>query len=153
MKGDEIPIYSTEDSKPIVIDMYKEGNDEESVKDGKVLNEDTKVKLNLLPPGTNLMNTLNRHEVQVKVEPMDQDVELEDFEPVGVARPRIRGYNQCTLQNTHMANLGMHYAYAAAEEIFGDPRSYDEAIQSPDAEKWQQAAQEEYQSLMKNGTW
>ncbi|HEY0433295.1 MAG TPA: reverse transcriptase domain-containing protein [Chitinophagaceae bacterium] len=34
-----------------------------------------------------------------------------------------------------------------------DPKTYEEAIHRPDASKWKQAMHEEYQSLMKNGTW
>ena len=59
----------------------------------------------------------------------------------------------CEIQGIHRAHTVIHYAYEAVQEVLGDPRSYDEAIKSADGDKWQRAAEEEYQSLVSNGTW
>jgi hypothetical protein len=47
----------------------------------------------------------------------------------------------------------VHYAYEAAEDLLEEPRSFKEAMLSPDADKWHAAAAEEHQSLINNGTW
>ena len=60
---------------------------------------------------------------------------------------------ECDIQGTHKAHLGIHLAYAAAEDMLGDPRSYKEAMSSPDADRWMDAIKEEYKSLMLNRTW
>jgi hypothetical protein len=46
----------------------------------------------------------------------------------------------------------MHSALGAASHD-SPPRSYAEAMRRPDAEKWHEAAHEEIQSLIRNGTW
>lgn len=43
-------------------------------------------------------------------------------------------------------------AYVAAQDV-GEPASYKEALSSPDSEKWKQAIQSEYDSLIENDTW
>ena len=49
---------------------------------------------------------------------------------------------ECDIQGTHKAHLGIHLAYAAAEDMLGDPRSYKEAMSSPDADRWMDACHE-----------
>jgi hypothetical protein len=51
---------------------------------------------------------------------------------------------------THLA-----YAFAAtcASKIMEEPHSYEEAMQSEEKEKWIEAMEKEYESLMKNNTW
>jgi hypothetical protein len=51
------------------------------------------------------------------------------------------------------AHVAIDHALAAAEAMSGDPSSYKEAMKSPDATKWKGAADEEYNSLLGNGTW
>jgi hypothetical protein len=60
---------------------------------------------------------------------------------------------ECNIQGTHKVHLGIHFAYAAAEDTLGDPRSYKEALSSHDADRWMDAMKEEYKSLMLNRTW
>ena len=55
--------------------------------------------------------------------------------------------------NRQYTNLTVHYAYVSAESTRGDPDSYWDAMQSRDKALWQQAMDEEYQSLMDSGTW
>lgn len=45
------------------------------------------------------------------------------------------------------------YYYANVAEALGDPMTRSEALSRPDAEEWKKAMDEEYESLMKNGTW
>lgn len=59
----------------------------------------------------------------------------------------------CNNRGIHFAHLGIHYAYAVANDIFEDPRSYKEAMRSAESEHWRKATIEEYESLMQNGTW
>ena len=49
--------------------------------------------------------------------------------------------------------LYMRTKSETVDKVLGYPRSYDEAIKSADGYKWQRAAEEEYQSLVSNGTW
>jgi hypothetical protein len=44
-------------------------------------------------------------------------------------------------------------ALAAAEDMVTEPRTYEEALQSPEAARWRQAMDEELAALEKNGTW
>jgi hypothetical protein len=44
-------------------------------------------------------------------------------------------------------------AFAAASALSGDPNSYEEAMRSPDADLWKAAIKEEYDALVKTGTW
>lgn len=44
-------------------------------------------------------------------------------------------------------------AFAAASTLSDDPSSYEEALRSPDAEMWKTAMKEEYDALVKTGTW
>lgn len=59
----------------------------------------------------------------------------------------------CSTKGVHMAHIGTYYAYLASHDIFGDPTSYTEAMNSKDGIHWRRAAIEEFQSLLKNGTW
>ena len=44
------------------------------------------------------------------------------------------------------------YAYLATSQLT-EPQSYEQAISSPEAEKWKKAMDEEYASLIDNHTW
>lgn len=59
----------------------------------------------------------------------------------------------CNNKSVHMAHLGIHYAYSVAHDIFGEPKSYVEAMKSSDRDLWKHAAEMEYQSLIENETW
>jgi hypothetical protein len=59
----------------------------------------------------------------------------------------------CNSKGVHMAHLGIHYAYMSGLDIFGDPTSYADAMKSKEAPHWRQATNEEFQSLLRNGTW
>ena len=49
---------------------------------------------------------------------------------------------------------GLHYTFnSTKEENVQEPKSYNEAINSPQAENWRKAMQAEYDSLMDNNTW
>lgn len=45
------------------------------------------------------------------------------------------------------------YALVAANPTAADPLTISEALSSPDADRWKLAMDEEYNSLIKNGTW
>lgn len=60
---------------------------------------------------------------------------------------------ECNSKGVHMAHLGIHYAYMSGMDIFGDPTSYADAMKSKEAPQWRQATIEEFQSLLRNGTW
>jgi transposase InsO family protein len=45
------------------------------------------------------------------------------------------------------------YVFLTTGNIEGEPTTYTEAMNAPDASKWEQAARDEYSSLMKNKTW
>ena len=67
------------------------------------------------------------------------------------------------LRRTSRANAGvppvrysdarLHAHVLAADVQVQDPRSWQEAMKSQQADKWRQAAQTEYKSLMDHGTW
>ena len=59
----------------------------------------------------------------------------------------------CNNKAVHMAHLGIHYAYAVAHDIYGDPKTHEEAMRSPEANLWREAEKSEYQSLLENKTW
>ena len=59
----------------------------------------------------------------------------------------------CSNKSVHMAHLGIHYAYAVAHDIYGDPMTHEEAMRAPEADLWKEAEKSEYQSLMENKTW
>ncbi len=59
----------------------------------------------------------------------------------------------CSNKNVHMAHLGIHYAYAVAHDIYGDPRTRQEAMRSPEAHLWREAEESEIKSLSENNTW
>lgn len=44
-------------------------------------------------------------------------------------------------------------AFAAASALSDDPTSYEEALRSPDADQWKAAMEEEFNALVKTGTW
>ena len=53
----------------------------------------------------------------------------------------------------HHAHVSIHQAFVSAEAATGDPSSYKEALESPDAANWQKAMDEEFGALDSNGTW
>ena len=73
--------------------------------------------------------------------------------PARGEQPRWCQDEECGTRGIHRAHLGVHFAYEAAADVMGDPGSYGEAMQSTDSKKWKLAAEEEYQSLIKNNTW
>lgn len=100
--------------------------------------ENPKVSSEQLPPGS-------RSHEDAGIPINDDDSAIQDLDKsrdlisVGV-RPRIKtGFPKCTLQDINNANLGVHYAYIAAEDLSGNPRSYQEAMKSRDADKWHAA--------------
>lgn len=46
----------------------------------------------------------------------------------------------------------MVYAFAVVDDV-DEPRTLSEALRRSDAQKWQEAINDEYSSLMRNGTW
>lgn len=154
----------TADVPGATIRIEEQGHDEEQ----------RDVWFNLLPLGSNLMQDRgNQRRANEEAINRDQDVnperpeEKEDLTSVGDdENPYQRTYNpssrsernwcqveDCEIRGIHRAHTVVHYAYEAVEEVFGDPRTYDEAIKSADGDKWQKAAEEEIQSLVNNGTW
>lgn len=60
-------------------------------------------------------------------------------------------YNQIYDPNDSPVNFG--FALHAATTTLGDPQTYRDAMESPDADKWHKAWQEELQALIDNKTW
>ena len=48
---------------------------------------------------------------------------------------------------------GLPYTFNTTKEDVQEPKSYNEAVNSPQAENWRKAMQTEYNSLMDNNTW
>lgn len=137
--------------------------------------EQRNVPFNILPLGSNLIQDRGNQGRANDEEAIDRDQDVEsehqeqkeDLVPVGdrenlyqrTYNPSSRGERNwcqaedCEIQGIHRAHVVVHYAYEAVEEMFGDPRTYDEAIKAADGDKWQKASEEEYQSLVSNGTW
>ena len=59
----------------------------------------------------------------------------------------------CKTKGVHKAHLTVAMAYTAAEQAQGDPKTYKEAIQSPESQEWARAMQEEFDALINNQTW
>ena len=137
--------------------------------------DQSKVPLRLLPLGSNLLRGQQQErreqppgdELDMNDENLLDDQER-DADSVGdhedpyrrdTYRPSTRESRwchdeECDIPGTHKAHLGIHFAYAAAEDVFGeDPQSYKEAMSSPDAPRWKGAMKEEHTSLKINDTW
>ena len=51
-------------------------------------------------------------------------------------------------------NVARHLAMSTvAQEVIHEPLTYNQALQSPEAVRWQEAMQEEYDALVANQTW
>jgi len=58
-------------------------------------------------------------------------------------------------QQANVSTVPIHEAYAAeiAETLTSDPKSHQEAMNRPDADKWKKAEQEEMDSIVRANTW
>ena len=61
--------------------------------------------------------------------------------------------NTRSIRGPHKTHLTFAYACLMAESIGPDPTTYHQSLQSPAAAKWKAAMDEEYNALVKNGTW
>ena len=59
----------------------------------------------------------------------------------------------CRVRGPHMAHYSIEYACVAAGDPLVEPKSYDEALKSPDSSLWKEAMDAEYKALVDNGTW
>lgn len=164
-KADQIPVTS----EPTANADQGQGTNKQS--GGGLPKDPAKSPLKLLPLGSNLLKTNENRGNQDSAEEL-HDSSGEDSESDsssvgdggnppygrGTYRPSTRDsrwchVEGCSILGTHKAHLGVHYAYEAAEDLLEEPRSFKEAMLSPDADKWHAAADEEHQSLINNGTW
>jgi hypothetical protein len=103
---------------------------------------------------------------QVGDQPSDEWNQLQDFvrqHERGTLRSgsRRNNANMVFVEESDAAAAAMSFLskgydveYAFSIGVPGDePKSYEEAMRSPDAEEWRQAAKEEYDAVVKNGTW
>ena len=59
----------------------------------------------------------------------------------------------CSTRGPHKAHLTFEYACLMADSIGPDPKTFQEALRSPAAAQWKKAMDDEYNALVKNGTW
>jgi len=79
------------------------------------------------------------------IKPEEQDEPNEVEEPDEVTHRRSNRERKQPARYTDYVLL--------ASSLEGEPTTYTEAMNAPDASKWEQAAKEEYKSLIKNKTW
>jgi hypothetical protein len=96
--------------------------------------------------------------------PSDQDSENSDQEEDALSQEASPEVRPRSLRPTRMhgapARLVDFYIsrsfvgiVSSQNEILEDPKSYSEAMQSPQADKWKATMQTKYDSLIKAGTW
>lgn len=77
---------------------------------------------------------------------------IEDLSDYQLARDRVRRQIVKPVRFTEDSEVA--FALYVSEEIESEePRSYEEALRSKDAEKWNAGMDDEMHSLEKNGTW
>jgi hypothetical protein len=61
--------------------------------------------------------------------------------------------DECRVRGPHMAHYSIEYACVASGATGDEPKSYAEAIKSPESQLWKEAMDAEYKALVDNGTW
>ena len=105
--------------------------------DGRSKDEDTKIPVQGGVGENNAAIPVVQNQFEVEGDPNENEVPL----PRGSRnrRPPER--------------YGLPYTFNTTKEDVQEPQSYNEAVNSPQAENWRKAMQTEYNSLMDNNTW
>ena len=111
------------------------------------------VRFNELPDPS----PMQREEVPNSIDNADSDKPVEALAPEPVealvdARPKRDVKKPAYLDDYDQANGNIDFCYRMCVG-FDIPKSYEEAVKSPDAEHWRSAMRDEYESLTDNNTW
>ena len=111
------------------------------------------VRFNELPDHS----PMQREEVPNSIDNADSDKPVEALAPEPVealvdARPKRDVKKPAYLDDYDQANGNIDFCYRMCVG-FDIPKSYEEAVKSPDAEHWRSAMRDEYESLTDNNTW
>lgn len=137
----------THESNPIQPEVLNETGkhvDPENTSDGELASVEQELHLEAPEPVPELRRSSHRHTSS----PLECNVV-----PFGMEGSQISGRtNFVTTYEQTPPHILLAQARLAAQDL-GEPRDITEALNLPDNEKWKQAIQLEYDSIMENPTW